>query len=415
MVILCLVWVMQVIEYLEQNKKFLKTFLFCAFLILFLGSFSALEVQATTTKEQLDEAREQEESKKEEIEQNQQDLESLNEAKENISNQLQDYNSKLAEASNKLSETEEAIRDKQEEIDKKLADLEIAREIEQKQYDDMLSHIQYMYENDFGKSHILVLLTSENFSDFLNLAEYIEAVASYNEEVFEDYQTTRKIIEAEEAKLQEEYEVLEELREEQEADKMLVDSLVSKTQSSLTNTQSEIVNKENELTAQEEELAQIQDNVEELQKKFAEELALSEAAAKGEWRDISELSFSPGDEAMIANIVYCEARGESYAGQLAVASVVINRVLSGSYPDTVSGVIYQPYQFAPVASTKNSFVEALAADKAANSAGCYQAAREAMAGITNVENSLYFQTIAYLEAVDRLHVVRFVIGNHGFY
>ena len=57
----------------------------------------------------------------------------------------------------------------------------------------------------------------------------------------------------------------------------------------------------------------------------------------------------------------------------------------------------------------------LAYDKAANSSGCYEAAREAISGITNVENCVYFQTLAYLERVERLHVVRYSIGNHGFY
>ena len=50
---------------------------------------------------------------------------------------------------------------------------------------------------------------------------------------------------------------------------------------------------------------------------------------------------------MIAKIVYLEARGESYSGQVAVAEVVINRVLSSNFPNTVSGVIYQRGQFSP--------------------------------------------------------------------
>ena len=159
----------------------------------------------------------------------------------------------------------------------------------------------------------------------------------------------------------------------------------------------------------------IKDNIAELQQKLAEELKLSQEAANAEWRDISQVYISEEDITLLANLIYCEARGESYEGKLAVASVVINRILSSKYPDTMAGVIYQKSQFAPVTSTKNSFVEALAYDKAANSKGCYEAAREAAAGITNVSNCVYFQTLAYLEKVDRLHVVRYVIGNHGFY
>ena len=53
---------------------------------------------------------------------------------------------------------------------------------------------------------------------------------------------------------------------------------------------------------------------------------------------------------MMAKLVYLEARGESYSGQVAVAEVVINRVLSRSFPNTVSGVVYQRGQFTPAYS-----------------------------------------------------------------
>ena len=52
-----------------------------------------------------------------------------------------------------------------------------------------------------------------------------------------------------------------------------------------------------------------------------------------------------GSRYLLANLIYCEAGGESYSGQVAVGSVVINRVLSSVYPDTVTGVIYQSGQF----------------------------------------------------------------------
>ena len=205
------------------------------------------------------------------------------------------------------------------------------------------------------------------------------------------------------------------MRASQEANRTKVSNLVSQTQNALSNKEGEISQKENEVTAQEEQLATIKDNIAALQQKLAEEIRLSQEAANAEWRDISQVTITEEDITMLANLIYCEARGESYEGKLAVASVVINRILSSKYPDTMAGVIYQKSQFAPVTSTKNSFVEALAYDKAANSSGCYEAAREAAAGITNVSNCVYFQTLAYLERVERLHVVRYSIGNHGFY
>lgn len=108
---------------------------------------------------------------------------------------------------------------------------------------------------------------------------------------------------------------------------------------------------------------------------------------------------------LLANLIYCEAGGEPYVGQVAVGSVVINRVLSSVYPDTVTGVIYQSGQFSPVGSGRLAL--ALAEGRA--TASCYQAADEVMGGTTNVSNCVYFRT-----PVDGIEP-RYRIGGHIFY
>lgn len=57
---------------------------------------------------------------------------------------------------------------------------------------------------------------------------------------------------------------------------------------------------------------------------------------------------SSNDLNLLARCVYAEARGEPYTGQVAVAAVVLNRVKSASFPNTIAGVIYQPYAFTAV-------------------------------------------------------------------
>ena len=59
--------------------------------------------------------------------------------------------------------------------------------------------------------------------------------------------------------------------------------------------------------------------------------------------------FSQNDIQLMANAVYGEARGEPYIGQVAVAAVILNRVNSASFPNTVSGVIFEPRAFTAVA------------------------------------------------------------------
>ena len=55
--------------------------------------------------------------------------------------------------------------------------------------------------------------------------------------------------------------------------------------------------------------------------------------------------YSSSDVYLLAKVIAAEARGESYTGQVAVGAVVLNRVKSSSFPNTISGVIYQPYAF----------------------------------------------------------------------
>lgn len=107
---------------------------------------------------------------------------------------------------------------------------------------------------------------------------------------------------------------------------------------------------------------------------------------------------------LLGALIYCEAGNQPYEGQVAVGAVVINRVLSSVFPDTVVGVIYQNKQFSPVASGRLAL--ALAEDHA--TAACYRAADEAMAGATTVGNCLFFRT-----PIDGLTGTQ--IGGHIFY
>jgi spore germination cell wall hydrolase CwlJ-like protein len=146
------------------------------------------------------------------------------------------------------------------------------------------------------------------------------------------------------------------------------------------------------------------ENIAALQKQYEEELAKSRLAAQSTWRDISEVTFDEGDRRLLANLIYCEAGGEPYEGKVAVGAVVINRVLSSVYPNTVVGVIYQNKQFSPV--NDGHLVLALTYEKA--NADCYKAADEAMSGYTNVGQCVYFRTpIEGLEGIK--------IGGHIFY
>lgn len=106
---------------------------------------------------------------------------------------------------------------------------------------------------------------------------------------------------------------------------------------------------------------------------------------------------------ILAALVQCEAGGESYEGQLAVASVVMNRVRCGAYPNTITDVIYASGQFSPANSTKMSNL-ALSGNVKAS---CLQAAQEAINGNCNIGDALHFRRAGNKDGI--------IIGNHVFW
>ena len=88
-----------------------------------------------------------------------------------------------------------------------------------------------------------------------------------------------------------------------------------------------------------------------------------------------------GDLALLARLISAEARGEPYAGQVAVGAVVLNRVEHPSFPNTISEVIFQPGAF-------SCMLDGQWDEPVADSA--YQAARDALAGADPSGGAIYY-------------------------
>ena len=84
---------------------------------------------------------------------------------------------------------------------------------------------------------------------------------------------------------------------------------------------------------------------------------------------------------LLARIISAEARGEPYSGQVAVGAVILNRVEHPSFPDTLSGVIYQPGAFTAI--TDGQFNESVAES-------AYRAARDALNGTDPSGGAIYY-------------------------
>ena len=117
-------------------------------------------------------------------------------------------------------------------------------------------------------------------------------------------------------------------------------------------------------------------------------------------------SVNNGDVYLLARIISAEARGESYRGQVAVGAVVLNRVKSSQFPNTLAGVIYQKGAFTAI--DDGQFNQPIA-DSA------YRAAREALAGSDPTGGCLYYYnpqtaTSSWIFTLP----VKMAIGKHRF-
>ncbi len=395
------------VRYAKRTAAILTVFVLGAALTADDSSFGAVRVMATSTKEQLDQTLKEKDALEDRRDELQDDIDGLKGEQNTLKGELKKLNTQLSEISLDLEDLEGQIVNKKQEIADTQTALEEALKTEEEQYVNMVLRMRKMYErsdSDYLNAFIGAVTDAGSFSDMLSAADSIERVASYDKTMLDEFKENRRLIEEQEALLKQEKAELDELKVEAEAHKSKVSGLIGQTSNSITKYADEISEAEQQAREYEAEIKKKEEDAEYLRQKLAEEMALSKEAADGEWRDISDVTFADGDRYLLANLIYCEAGGEPYAGQLAVGSVVINRVLSAKFPDSVVGVIYQNKQFSPVASGRLDL--ALATNKATLS--CYQAADEAMSGVTNVGNCVFFRT-----PVDGLTGIS--IGGHIFY
>lgn len=369
------------------------------------GLFGALSftTYALTTQEKINQKEQEKKETENRLNETQDNIEGMQEQQNTLKGELNNLNTQLTEVSDNLEKLENQIDAKEQEIEVTQQELAEAQKTADDQYAAMKKRIQYMYErNDYY--FLEAMLSANNFSDMLNYFDYVNALSAYDRKMLTQFEQIRDDIAAYEVQLNEEREELADYKVQVEAEQARVSGLVSSTSNSIAQYSNQISVAEQEAEAYEAQIKQQEEDLKALRKKLAEEIAMSKLAAMSAKRDISQISFAEGDRYLLANLIYCEAGGEPYAGQLAVGAVVINRVLSSVYPDTVTGVIYQRSQFSPAGSGRLAI--ALAENKA--TANCYKAADEAMAGVSNVGNCVYFRTpIPGLTGIS--------IGGHIFY
>lgn len=365
--------------------------------------FSETAVNAlASTYGKLQEAQSDKQEAESGIDSTQEDIDNLNTERADLQTYLNQLNEELSAASVELSDVESLISEKEQNILETQTELEDAKQAEQEQYEAMKQRIRFMYERG-ETAYLELFLSSEDFADFLNKTEYVERLSEYDRNMLESYVELQEDIRKKEQSLVDERAALDVLREDAQTKQEEVAGLVAETSANMADYEDQISEKEQELLEYEKQLEESENDIATLQTKLEEENQLTQQAALAGFSDLSSITFAAGDVDLLAAIIECEAGGESYTGKVAVGNVVMNRVKSSVFPNTVLEVIYQNKQFSPVASGRFAIVLARGANET-----CYQAARDAMAGAAPVGNCLFFRT-----PIEGLTGIQ--IGGHIFY
>ncbi len=129
-------------------------------------------------------------------------------------------------------------------------------------------------------------------------------------------------------------------------------------------------------------------------------------------------SYTKAELRLLSALISCEANGQPYAGKLAVGIVVVNRMESKLFPDTMKGVIYQKYQFGP--ARNGSLAKALkeydnGKFNSDNEKACIKAAKEALSGVNTVTyKDKKVNMKSYLFFSVRIKSARLTIAGHQF-
>lgn len=217
---------------------------------------------ATSTKS-LQEAQDEKAQLEKALKEAQSTIEGLRDSKGDIESKVTELNQQLIDISARITDLENQLTAKSEDIQETKDELAGAKEREAQQYADMKVRIQFMYENG-QTSYLEALLSSRNISEFLNSADYIAQIQSYDRQKLTEYQDTVESIVNLEAQLEQEYTDLEALKSTVESNKATVAAMMRQKESELADISGDIEDAQSdadyyaaEIQAQEELIAAI--------------------------------------------------------------------------------------------------------------------------------------------------------------
>ena len=288
------------------------------------------------------------------------ELSGLNEQSQTLSGELSSIIEQLDSLNKQLAETREALA--------------TAKGQEAAQYKAMKNRIKYMYENN-STTLLDSIFASRSMAEFLSRITFVTSISEYDQNAMQKLIDTRKDIAKQEAFLKDTKASLASLQQTLIAKEAELQSRIDLTKKDLAVCRAQIEQANEKLN---DASSSVEDPV---PPSYPEEEEKPPTSQKDPVEDVSV-----SDVELLAALIECEAGSSNYEGMLAVGSVVVNRMKSHYYPNTLRGVIYQSGQFPPAT---NGLVDNVL--KRGIKDSCKKAAEDALAGKNNVGDCLSFR------------------------
>lgn len=314
---------------------------------------------------------------------------------EQLVEDIQEVNEQINEQAKLIEQENAALAAIDKEIESSEQDIQAVEDRITEKREELSNVISLIYENSIYQDQVTEIVKADDMFDIIDKEEYTNSLTQY---------INTKISELEEVEddkydKNQELQLLKDDREEQLEKYQVQQAVMGEQIAELTELMEEAKAKAD---SAEEFASQLKEKVDELEAKERELLSSrkysgesSNVVYDGDGTDYYYTTAYPYTEeelTMLAGIIEAEAGSVSYPGMIAVGSVVMNRVESPNFDNTIEGVIYAPYQFEPVSI--GTYAVILARGPAS---ACYQAAQEVLEGKRNVPN-FYFKAAWYAEA-----------------
>ena len=332
---------------------------------------------------------------------------------EELHNEYSDVREQYTAMKAEVDELDISVEDLSEQLSYLSKQLSEAKTKQAQLEQSMKLHIKYMYENDIINM-LELLLESGSIAEFFERFEYLNMIIKYDRDMVDEYKKTQEEINVKTEEMSEKKTELEAQSEQLTVKKDALKALVDSASAELSNMNAEVYSTEVMISAYDKRISEMI----EYEKQMASRNAASNYALAREIGNFPNTEYTGGalegytddDLYLMAAIIHAEAEGEPYEGKIAVGSVVMNRIFSSKFPNTLSGVIYQKNQFEPASSGRLQMILSRGPNP-----DCFEAAKEVLEGKRNTDK-LFFWALWLAEQRGLIGVQEgIIIGNQFFF